>query len=105
VVPQRGYLPSSPRTGRPQVVAATAAESPWQFSARCIDFPSAVFFPEEKEPRERRRAEVAAKQICSACPVISQCREHALRTPENHGVWGAMTSAERNSYYARRRVG
>ena len=102
---QRGYLTTTARTGRQQLLPPIAAESQWQLSARCIGFPSAVFFPEDQNPRERRRSEAAAKRICSACPVISQCREHALRTPENHGIWGGMTPDERNSYYTRRRVG
>jgi len=27
--------------------------------------------------------------------LLAQCREHALRTPEAHGIWGAMTAQER----------
>jgi WhiB family redox-sensing transcriptional regulator len=70
----------------------------WQLSARCRGLPSEVFFPEEEESRRQRRLrEAAAKQICAACPVMSACREHALRAPEKYGVWGALTARERFS--------
>ena len=45
------------------------------------------------------RLEAEAKRICSDCPVVSQCRDHAVRTPELWGVWGAMTSRERAKLY------
>ena len=37
-----------------------------------------------------------AKRICRSCPVIEQCRRHALATHEPYGVWGGLTAAERN---------
>lgn len=43
--------------------------------------------------------EQQAKAICADCPVREQCLEHALRTPEQYGIWGGMTPQER------RRVG
>jgi len=71
----------------------------WQHSARCRGLPSEVFFPEEQESRRQRRAqEAAAKQICAGCPVIGACREHALRTHEKYGVWGALTARERMTH-------
>jgi WhiB family redox-sensing transcriptional regulator len=27
--------------------------------------------------------------------VIAECREHAMRTPETYGIWGATTPRER----------
>jgi WhiB family transcriptional regulator, redox-sensing transcriptional regulator len=68
----------------------------WQSLAKCRGLPSEVFFPEEEDSRRQRRLrEAAAKQICASCPVISACREHALRAPEKYGVWGALTARER----------
>jgi WhiB family redox-sensing transcriptional regulator len=57
-----------------------------------------VFFPEDDSRRHRRRKEERAKRICRDCPVISECREHALRTPETYGIWAAMTPRERAAY-------
>lgn len=39
--------------------------------------------------------EQQAKAICADCPVREQCLEHALRTPEQYGIWGGMTPRER----------
>jgi WhiB family transcriptional regulator, redox-sensing transcriptional regulator len=76
--------------------AAHSTSWQWQLSARCRGLPSDVFFPEDEDSRRQRRLrEAAAKQICASCPVISACREHALRAPEKYGVWGALTARER----------
>jgi WhiB family transcriptional regulator, redox-sensing transcriptional regulator len=72
----------------------------WQQRARCQGLPSDVFFPEEQDSRRLRRAqEAAAKQICAGCPVIAACREHALRSHEKYGVWGALTARERFAHW------
>ncbi len=74
----------------------------WQLRGLCQDHPAELFFPEEeKRKRVRRQREEQAKRICGECPVLALCREHALRTPEKHGVWGAMTTRERLSITAR----
>ena len=48
----------------------------------------------------RRSRDSQAKEVCLACPVLKQCREHALQVREPYGVWGAMTEDEREAYYA-----
>ena len=67
----------------------------WQLRGSCLGYPLDVFFPEDTRRSDLRRHEEAAKQICRGCPVLDRCREHALSTPEQHGVWGAMTPTER----------
>ncbi|WP_051574295.1 WhiB family transcriptional regulator [Mycobacterium sp. URHB0044] len=67
----------------------------WQQRGRCLDLPSDVFFPEDATRRNRRAHEERAKRICLDCPVITECREHAMRTPEAYGIWGATTPRER----------
>ena len=47
----------------------------------------------------RRNRDAAAKAMCLRCPVLQQCREHALRVREPYGVWGAMTEEEREAHY------
>jgi hypothetical protein len=73
----------------------TCDEWSWQSKGRCRDHPAELFFPEEESRRRRRLLEEQAKRICHDCPVLAQCRTHALKTPEAYGVWGAMTAAER----------
>ncbi|MDV6230543.1 WhiB family transcriptional regulator [Rhodococcus cercidiphylli] len=65
----------------------------WQLRASCRGRPSDTFFGEDESPTGEH--EVAAKKICSSCPVISACREHAVRTREPHGVWGGLSPSER----------
>ena len=67
----------------------------WQRRGRCLDLPSEVFFPEDATRGHRRANEERAKRICRDCPVVAECREHALRTPETYGIWGATTPRER----------
>jgi WhiB family redox-sensing transcriptional regulator len=67
----------------------------WQTQGRCRDYPAEMFFPESEGRDGLRSREKQAKDICRECPVVFTCREHALRTPEVHGVWGAMSARER----------
>lgn len=69
----------------------------WQTVAHCRGLESAVFFGSEGEDRQRRRArEARAKALCAQCPVIRQCREHALNVGERFGIWGGMSPRERS---------
>lgn len=67
----------------------------WQQRGRCQNLPSEVFFPEDAARKSRRAGEARAKRICLSCPVLDECREHAIRTPEPYGIWGATTPRER----------
>lgn len=71
----------------------------WQERARCRHEPMALFFgPNRFEPkRDRLARESAAKAVCADCPVIVECREHALRAEELYGVWGGLGEAERRA--------
>lgn len=72
--------------------------SEWQRRAACRGpHAAAIFYPparaerkDEKAGRERR-----AKTICRGCPVVDECLEFALRSREQHGIWGGMTEIER----------
>ena len=69
----------------------------WQLSASCRAQDSALFFnPEGERGPTRDRRDDAAKGICLGCPVLSQCREHALSINEPYGVWGGMSRADRD---------
>ena len=58
-------------------------------------------------PRSRRPPGSPARRrrsgVCARCPVMVECREHALLQPEPYGVWGGLTAAERRVVLARRR--
>ncbi|WP_298750581.1 WhiB family transcriptional regulator [uncultured Serinicoccus sp.] len=72
----------------------------WQFEGACRTTSPEVFFhPEGERGPARRRRDERAKQVCASCPVLEQCRTHALAVREPYGVWGGMTEEERVAYY------
>ncbi|NYV75133.1 WhiB family transcriptional regulator [Streptomyces sp. UH6] len=79
-------------------------EAPWHTDAVCRRDEAGLFFAPSKEPTAARLSrEEAAKRVCARCPVMVECREHALLQPEPYGVWGGLTAAERRLVLARRR--
>ena len=78
----------------------------WQLQGACRTAdPDLFFHPEgERGPRKSGRDD-AAVAVCRACPVMTMCREHALRVREPYGVWGGMTEDEREAHYATQRTG
>lgn len=89
---------------RPHIASRTRYDVPstrgtwqsWQSMAACAGIGTDMFFGTDDGPPEQS-AERRAKKFCitSRCPVLLQCREHALNLPERHGCWGATTSKER----------
>lgn len=76
----------------------------WQYEGLCRTMSPEVFFhPEGERGSTRRRRAETAKAICAECPVLQQCRAHALAAHEPYGVWGGMSEAEREAYHLARR--
>ncbi|CAM3797621.1 WhiB family transcriptional regulator [Smaragdicoccus niigatensis] len=74
----------------------------WQMRGSCRGLDSSVFFhPDGERGRARVQREMRAKEICRACPVLNQCRSHALRVAEPYGIWGGLSEAERELYVRR----
>ena len=71
----------------------------WQMQASCRDLSSELFFhpPRERGPARVKR-EARAKAVCRGCPVLQQCRDHALAVQEPYGVWGGLSVTERNRW-------
>ena len=68
----------------------------WQYLGACQDLPSEMFFhPDGERGPRRRNRENAAKAICASCPVLQQCRDHALSVQEPYGIWGGLSEDER----------
>jgi WhiB family transcriptional regulator, redox-sensing transcriptional regulator len=80
----------------------------WRRQAACRNADPALFFAETVPGHYHRIGEPPrydpepALQICAACPVRDDCLEHALRVPEEYGVWGGMTEDDRRSFRRRR---
>jgi WhiB family redox-sensing transcriptional regulator len=106
MAPKNRYLTSFGRTQSSKLPPATDAAWDWQLQGKCRGLPPETFFPDDHATSNRRKQENAAKRICQQCPVLEQCRDHALRTPEPHGIWGAMTAQERaRAMMGRRQAG
>ena len=69
----------------------------WQLQGLCRGVDSSMFFhPDGERGRARIQPEQRAKEMCRRCPVIEQCRTHALGVGEPYGVWGGLSESERD---------
>ena len=74
----------------------------WQQLASCRGAVSSIFFGREGESRRARIArERVAKDLCSRCEVIAECRDHALTVGEPYGIWGGLSATERQTLAGR----
>lgn len=75
----------------------------WQLQSACRGMDSAFFFhPEGERGLARAGREARAKQVCRECPVLDQCRRHALAAHEPYGVWGGLSESEREAILRKR---
>lgn len=73
----------------------------WQHQGLCrVSNPEMFFHPDGERGPSRRWRDTRAVAVCQQCPVIQQCREHALRVREPYGVWGGLTEQERETILA-----
>ncbi len=77
-----------------------AQEWEWQLDAACQGLNSTIFFhPDGERGAARARRANRAKAVCEHCPVIAECRRHALAVREPYGVWGGLTEEERRELW------
>ncbi len=75
----------------------------WQMQGACRGMDSGFFFhPEGERGPARANRETRAKQVCRTCPVLDQCRRHALTVHEPYGVWGGLSESERDDMIRQR---
>ena len=73
----------------------------WQLDSACRGLDSDIIYhPDGERGSARERRVSTAKAICAACPVMAQCRAHALKTKEPYGVWGGLGEEDREVIYA-----
>jgi WhiB family redox-sensing transcriptional regulator len=70
----------------------------WMEQAACLEHDPEIFFP------LKGGSTVFVKSICAGCPVLEECREHALAsvTPLE-GIWGGTSERERRKLRNQRR--
>jgi len=70
----------------------------WQDDAICRGVPLNLFFPERGEP-----VTSVIKDLCTECPVRTDCLEYALHH-ERYGVWGGLTEDQRQKIRRERNI-
>jgi WhiB family redox-sensing transcriptional regulator len=61
----------------------------WRNDGACREVPPAIFFPGRGEEA------TAARAVCTACPVVEECRSYALGVAGLKGVWGGLSEHDR----------
>jgi WhiB family transcriptional regulator, redox-sensing transcriptional regulator len=77
------------------VPSAAGTSVDWRHSARCRDEDPDTLFVQGAQQRD-------AREVCTACPVRTECLAHALDNRIRFGVWGGMTERERRALLKRR---
>jgi WhiB family redox-sensing transcriptional regulator len=63
----------------------------WRLSGACVDEDPDRWFPADEDDADD------VKDICRSCPVRDVCLEQALANRERAGIWGALTTRERDA--------
>ena len=68
----------------------------WRDDSACLDEDPDLFFPIGTTGPALAQIE-EAKAVCRRCPVIAVCRQWALDTRQEFGVWGGLSEDELRS--------
>jgi WhiB family transcriptional regulator, redox-sensing transcriptional regulator len=90
-----------PRFPQTFIRVRPAAEGDWRARAACRLADPELFFPISNAGPSLHVARTA-KAVCAACEVQPECLAFALRTNQNHGIWGGLTEDERKATVRRR---
>jgi WhiB family transcriptional regulator, redox-sensing transcriptional regulator len=66
----------------------------WTVGASCRGQNDLFFAPAGERPETRNVREAKARAVCTACPVMTPCRQWA-REHREYGFWGAESEEER----------
>lgn len=67
------------------------APEPWVMDAICPQLDPELFFPEKGNQAHN------ARKVCLQCPVRAECLDFAIRTNQQHGVYGGFSDRDRDS--------
>lgn len=86
---------------------STAVDERWSWADRghCVENPDLFYNNEDEAKGARRLKEQEAKRLCESCPVLAECRRHAMDNRELYGVWGGLSESERHRLTGRARTG
>lgn len=77
-------------------------ETEWQAQAACRGADSSLqslFFPERGE-----NVHPAVRATCDSCPVQVECLRYAMDTHQRFGVWGGLSTRERERFARKRQI-
>lgn len=90
----RPYRRVAPTLSRPE---------DWTTQAACAGQANADHDPWHPIAAANAHAYDLARIICQTCPVITECREHALSVGGEQGMRGGLTPTEQQAEITRRR--
>lgn len=67
----------------------------WQVHGACRTEDPELFFPRSGSAM----AAFSAKEVCARCPVRPQCKQWAMETRQEWGVWGGLSEEERRDQF------
>ncbi len=104
MVPTEALLTSTAARG---AAVHEAVHDRWAWADRgsCVDQADLFYNSEDESKGVRRRKEETAKSICQQCPVLAECRSHAMAQRELYGVWGGLSENDRHRLAGRLRTG
>ncbi len=71
---------------------------PWVFDAACAQVDLELHFPAKGDSNR------PAKLVCQGCPVIAECADYALDNAVSDGVWGGLSTRDRERLLQERRA-
>lgn len=79
-------------TSEPTTWPTVEDEWPWQTRALCAQVAPDVWFPDKTDELDDD-----AKATCRRCEVRGECLSAALARDERWGIWGGLTTEERDA--------
>lgn len=74
----------------------------WRQNAKCRGEDPNLFFPTEDDPNNHG---TEAKIICVDCPSRIPCLDYAVKSGQDHGIWGGHGTLMRSWVAAQQRIG
>lgn len=75
-------------------------EHSWRLAGICGQSDPDLAFKGDrnKEYEGNPQARARMKALCTDCPIREKCLDDAMTRDERYGIWGALTTAERDAY-------
>ena len=84
----------APRSSADHSPDPAAEDRGWRRRAACAGRGELFFSPTLDEAAALAWSAEPAKAVCAQCPVATDCRDWAIRTGQEDGVWGGLDEDE-----------